>query len=189
MLSLFFFTVLGFKMKNYIRFLTLFLLTGLLLSACGSVDKLKDIRKPVDLRKDPLDPDARAQKNISEGKGISLKNLGGSRSTTYQFSTSNPMWRATLETLDFIPLTTVDYSGGMIITDWYSDDPNNNDSIKISIRFLSNEVAANNVKISVFKKNCDKLNNCTTKLSKSKIESELLKTILTRASILNKAKK
>ncbi len=31
------------------------------------------------------------------------------------------LWRASLEILDFIPLTTVDYSGGIIITDWYND--------------------------------------------------------------------
>ena len=34
------------------------------------------------------------------------------------------MWRASLEILDFLPFSTVDYSGGMIITDWYSDDNN-----------------------------------------------------------------
>ena len=57
--------------------------------------------------------------------------------TNYEFSTSNPMWRASLETLDFLPLTTVDYSGGMIITDWYSDNNSQSESIKISVRFLS----------------------------------------------------
>ena len=69
-----------------------------------------------------MDPDERARKNIREGKGLSLGNLG-KKKTTYEFSTSNPMWRASLETLDFIPLSTVDYSGGMIITDWYTDNP------------------------------------------------------------------
>ena len=49
------------------------------------------------------------------------------------------MWRASLETLDFLPLTTVDYSGGIIITDWYFDNTGKSEeSIKISIRFLSN---------------------------------------------------
>ena len=48
--------------------------------------------------------------------------IGVGSKTTYEFSTSNPMWRASLEVLDFIPLSTVDYSGGMIITDWYSED-------------------------------------------------------------------
>ena len=62
-------------------------------------------------------------KQLNEGRGISLEGLvGGRRGTNYEFSTSNPMWRASLETLDFLPLTTVDYSGGIIITDWYYDN-------------------------------------------------------------------
>ena len=74
---------------------------------------------------------------ILEGKEISLgKALGSNRKTNYEFSTSNPMWRASLETLDFLPLTTVDYSGGMIITDWYSDTSSNKESIKISLKIF-----------------------------------------------------
>ena len=116
----------------------------ILLSSCGSVDKLKNIRKPVDLRTSPLDPDERAQKNLKEGKGMSLKTAVGGRGgkTSYEFSTSNPMWRASLETLDFLPLATIDYSGGMIITDWYSDDNSGKESIKISVRFLGNDIAS-----------------------------------------------
>ena len=58
-------------------------------------------------------------------------------STNYEFSTSNPMWRASLEVLDFLPLATVDYSGGVIISDWYTDnDPN--EALKITVRFLDN---------------------------------------------------
>jgi len=63
--------------------------------------------------------------NIEEGRGASIGSiLGKVGSTNYEFSTSNPMWRASLETLDFLPLTTVDYSGGIIITDWYSENDN-----------------------------------------------------------------
>ena len=61
------------------------------------------------------------------------------------------MWRASLEILDFLPLTTVDYSGGMIITDWYSEN-SSNESIKITVRFLANEVRADSLKIIVHKK-------------------------------------
>ena len=75
------------------------------------------------------------------------------KDTTYEFSTSNPMWRASLETLDFLPLTTVDYSGGMIITDWYYDDTSNSqDAIKISLRFLGNDIRSENLKVIVHKK-------------------------------------
>ena len=66
----------------------------------------------------PDGADAKARKNINEGKGVSLGGLVKNRgrgATTYEFSTSNPMWRASLEIL-VSPLTTVDYSNGMIIT-------------------------------------------------------------------------
>ena len=76
-----------------------------------------------------------------EKEGVSLKGMMSViRSTNYEFSTSNPLWRASLEIIDFMPLTTVDYSGGVIITDWYSDGQNYGRSIKITVRFLSNEI-------------------------------------------------
>ena len=100
------------------------------------------------------------------------------------------MWRASLETLDFLPLTTVDYSGGVIITDWYSDS-SSLDQIKITIRFLSNEIRTDSLKIIVHKKTCEKINNnCKiTSSNKSLIENELRATILREASLLEKSSK
>ena len=49
------------------------------------------------------------------------------KKTTFEFSTSNPMWRATFDVIDFMPFVTVDYAGGMIITDWYTDSNTSND--------------------------------------------------------------
>ena len=103
------------------------------------------------------------------------------KGTNFEFSSSNPMWRASLETLDFLPLTTVDYSGGVIITDWYSEDVNNRDSIKITIRFLSNEIRSDSVKIIVHKKTCDNNLNC----AKNVVTSNLIKDEL-RSTILRK---
>ena len=165
------------------------LLSLLFLNSCGIGKKLKDFHKPVDLRKDPLDPDERARRNIKEGRGISLGNLGSSGKTTYEFSTSNPMWRASLETLDFIPLTTVDYSGGIIITDWYSDS--SQESLKISVRFLSNEIRSDSLKIIIHKKNCNVTENCNVTLLplSSKLNSELLSVILKKASLLQEVSK
>ena len=96
------------------------------------------------------------------------------------------MWRASLEVLDFLPLTTVDYSGGVIITDWFSE--NNDEAIKITLRFLSNEISANSLKIIVHKKNCYKNNDCSTKIFNSKINQELLASILKEAALLDKKK-
>ena len=119
-------------------FLILAMSAIFLLNSCGGV-------KYSPARDNPTKGEDRARKNVEEGRGISIGG-GLKRGTNYEFSTANPMWRASLETLDFLPLTTVDYSGGMIITDWYSDN-NFNESIKITVRFLSNEIATENLKI------------------------------------------
>jgi len=176
-------------MKKYTIFTLIICFSLTFLTSCGVGEKIKDFHKPVDLRNEPLDPDARAKRNIEEGRGISLGGLRSNK-TTYEFSTSNPMWRASLEVLDFIPLTTVDYSGGMIITDWYSDTSDNNDeSLKISVRFLSNEIRSDSLKIVIHKKNCKTSINCGITLlpNNSKLNSELISVILRKASLLQKA--
>ena len=163
------------------------LILGIFLSSCGGAFK----PKKVDTRETPINAQERARKNVEEGRGTSLGGLLGNRgNTTFEFSTSNPMWRASLETLDFLPLSTVNYSGGLIITDWYSDQ-NSNESIKISIRFLSNEISPTNLKIIVHQKNCQStgLNCKTILLENSKIQSELLSTIIRKAALLEKETK
>ena len=165
--------------------LFLFFLMLLILSSCGGGLKMP---KSGDARNIPSEGRERAKKNIEEGRGISLKNLGN-RKTTYEFSTANPMWRATFDVIDFMPLTTVDYSGGMIVSDWYTGD-SANESIKISIRFLSNEIRSDSLKIIIHKKNCANNLSCQTKLlSNSKISQELRSTILTKAAQLEKESK
>ena len=131
----------------------------------------------------PVNAKDRARKNVQEGKAISLKGaFKRSGSTNYEFSTSNPLWRASLETIDFMPLTTVDYSGGIIITDWYSDSNSSNESIKITVRFLSNEVQSNSVKIIVHNKKCAANENCRITEIDSKIKSTLQKEIISKAA-------
>ena len=154
------------------------------LNSCGGFFKKTDSR---DI---PTSGPERAKKNLEEGRGVSIKSAtkglrgGGS----FEFSTSNPLWRASIETLDFLPLANVDYSGGIITTDWYSDQ-NSNEEIKITIRFLSNEINATSLKIIVHEKICNKNNQCSTKLLKSKIEEDLQRSILSKAAILDKNKK
>ena len=138
----------------------------------------------------PLGAEGKRQKNIQEGRGVTLGGLlGNAGGTNYEFSTSNPMWRASLETLDFLPLTTVDYSGGVIITDWYSQN-GSQDSIKLTIRFLSNEIRSDSLKIIVHKKSCKNSLNCVTNISRSNvIKDELRSTILRKAALLQKSDK
>ena len=167
------------------KFYKLLALTIIAILALNSCKALKP--KWVDTRNVPTDARERARKNIEEGRGVSLGNLGNKK-TTYQFSSSNPMWRASLEVLDFIPLTTVDYSGGVIITDWYNDNAGN-DAIKVTVRFLSNEVRTNSIKVIVHKKTCDNNQNCATNKIDSKIEEELVTSILKLAAKFEKETK
>ena len=139
--------------------------------------------KKVDTRQTPVNAQDRARKSVDEGRGIAIGNIFKGRKTNYEFSTSNPMWRASLETLDFLPLANVDYSGGVIISDWYSSS-NEDDSIKISLRFLSNEIRPDSLKVTVFKKNCQSSNNCIVSSKNSIIEEELIKTIVKKAAEL-----
>lgn len=169
-------------MKKNTKYLIL-LLAFIFLSNCEALKP-----KKVDTRKVPINAQAAARKNIEEGRGVNLNNLlkrGGG--TNFEFSSSNPLWRASLNVLDFIPLTTADYSGGVIISDWYTGS-NDNDSIKITIRFLSNEIASNSLKIIVHKKSCNKELNCTITEVKSNLNEELLVSILKQASILQEKK-
>ena len=174
-------------MKFLKLFFTIFLLIFSLVTvnSCG-------MYKKVDQRQMPDGADARARKNIEEGKGVSIGGLINKRrggSTNYEFSTSNPMWRASLEILDFLPLSTVDYSGGMIITDWYSES-NSEESIKITIRFLSNEVRSDNLKVIVHKKKCVSATNCVvTQLGNNEITNELLSSIVKTAARFEKEDK
>jgi len=170
--------------KNW-RFFLIVPLALVLLTSCGEAFKLKK----VDTREVPIKGSERSRKNIEQGGGVSLKKMIGKRGGSFEFSSSNPMWRASLEVLDFLPLSTVDYSGGMIVSDWYTGD-NSNESIKISIRFLSNEVRSDSLKIIVHKKNCSENQSCKTKLlDNSKISKELRVTILKKAAQLEKETK
>ena len=164
------------KLLNVI-FISLFFLT--------SCKALKP--KWVDTRKVPVNAKERALKNVEEGKGVSLGGITRGN-TQYEFRTSNPMRRASLEILDFLPLATVDYSGGVIITDWYNDNITN-DSIKITLRFLSNEIQSNSIKVIVHNKKCNSDNNCTVNEIDSKIKFELQKSILSKAAMLQKESK
>ena len=140
----------------------------------------------------PLTAEEKRRQNIDEGRGVGLGAVvNRNRNTNYEFSTSNPMWRASLEVLDFMPLNTVDYSGGMIITDWYSESNSQNDSIKITVRFLSNEIRSDSIKVIVHKKNCKSSNNCVVNLApeNSVIKKEILYVILKKAALMEKQSK
>ena len=146
------------------------------ISSCG-------IYKPSDARKVPPNAKERAILAVEEGRGLSIGDAFGGGGTTYQFATANAMWRATLEILDFLPLANVDYSGGIVSTDWYNEGISHDESIKITVRFLSNEIRADGIKIIVHKKVCTKQQSCTVKKVASKLEDELKSAILRKAVV------
>ena len=163
------------KIIGQIIVLTIFLT----ISACG-------IYKPVDARKVPPNVKDRVEKNLAEGKGFRLfdseRNM--MRGGAFQFANSNELWKASLDVIDFMPLSSVNYSGGIIITDWYSDNKNPNESIKISIRFLTNEIRSDALEIKIFSRKCDDNSfNCKFTDSSQNLVAELQKEILKKAAI------
>ena len=140
-----------------------------------------------DARKNSSDPAKRVAKNLEEGRGFKLMDTKRN-SGVFEFASSNELWRASLDTIDFMPLASVNYSGGIIITDWYSTDSNTNESIKISIRFLSNEVRSDALYIKVFNKKCVELSNCVISEKTGNIAPELKEKILKTAAIYKKNK-
>ena len=165
--------------KKIIFFLIGIVVLGFL-SSCG-------IYAPSDARKVSPNSKERVKKNLEEGKGLSMKKLmGGTGGTNYQFASSNPMWRATLEILDFLPLANVDYSGGIITTDWYNEGTSSDESIKITVRFLTNEIRSDGLKIIVHKKRCNIQQKCTVKKISSTLEQELQIAILKKAVLFEK---
>jgi len=160
------------------------LLTVTFLNSCGG--KLPG----ADARKYPEDPKLRVKKNLEEGRGFRLSNsMSKSRGGVFEFASSNELWRASLDTIDFMPLASVNYSGGVIITDWYSTDESSNESIKISIRFLTNEIRSDALDIKVFNKKCLSGSNCVTSEKQGNISTELKTKILKTAAVYASEKK
>ena len=161
------------SIKKYV----LFLIAVFLLNGCNG-------KFPgADARKFPDDPALRVKKNLEEGRGFKLNDqFGGAKGGRFDFASSNELWRASLDVIDFMPLASANYSGGMIITDWYSDSKNLNESIKITIRFLTNEIRSDALNIKVFYKKCTNINSCTINEKSGSLSTELTKEILKLAT-------
>ena len=137
-----------------------------------------------DARKFPDDPELRVKKNLEEGRGFKVNDVFKSpKGGVFEFASSNELWKASLDVIDFMPLTSVNYSGGIIITDWYSNEKKENESIKITIRFLTNEIRSDALDIKIFTRKCkESLINCKYIDSNETIVNELRKEILKKAT-------
>ena len=124
------------------------------------------------------------KKNLEEGRGFKINEFGNQRGGVFEFASSNSLWRASLDTIDFMPLSSVNYSGGIIITDWYSENSSPNESIKISIRFMTNEIRSDALNIKVFNKKCiDNLLSCKITEQDGILVKELKREILKKATL------
>ena len=172
---------------NFSKFLKIFifiLTIPLLLSSCKSPEgKFK--LPGGDARKSPADPAKRVEQNLKEGRGFKINDaFGGQKGGVFDFASSNELWRASLDTIDFMPLLSVNYSGGIIITDWYADEQSlSGESVKISIRFLTNEIRADALNIKVFSRKCNNVSNCIVKEIDDELAPELKKQILKKATL------
>ena len=137
-----------------------------------------------DARKIPYDPKERVKRNLEQGKGFRLSKVikGNRGGGNFQFASSNELWRASLDVIDFMPLASANYSGGMIITDWYMDSSNPNESIKITIRFLTNEIRSDSIAIKTFYRTCKNINECLVSEKKGALSQQLRKEILKLAT-------
>ena len=163
------------KLTNFLTILTLITL----IPGCG-------IYKPVNARKVPVNVNERAEKNIQEGKGFRVfdKARKGGGTGVFSFASSNPMWRASINLLDFAPFSNVDYSGGIIITDWFTDDNTENESLKITVKFLSNEIIADGISVIIHKKECSNNGQCKVSKIDSTLANEIKVAILKEATII-----
>ena len=172
-------------MKTKYFLLIFSLISLLILSAC------KNPFRYTDAREIPVDGRERVKKNIEEGRGITIfsdKPKGG----VFDFASSNELWRASIEVLDFVSFTNASYSGGILITDWFSgnteSNENNQREIKITVRFLSNEIRADGIKVIIHEKICsDKTKlDCKINKIKSSIGNDVKLAILKKAALLKK---
>jgi hypothetical protein len=162
--------------RKYTFFLIVFLIIG-----CSKSDPVTGEKVIID-----PNPERRAAKVRDEGGGIfgDINKVGKGSGGTFEFATSNVLWRATLKSLDFLPLANVDYVGGIIVYDWYSDDRSPQEQIKVSIQFLSNELRTDAIKINTNKRICDSLNKCQNLSVDKKFNDSIKENIITLARSL-----
>ena len=131
------------------------------------------------------DPAKKAREAAARGGGL-FGEIGGQKSSgqTVNFANSNVLWRATLKSLDFLPLLNADYSGGIIIYDWYSQTNNPKEQIKISVQFLNNELRSDSIKITAHKKICETVERCSNSTLDQNFANSIKDSIIASARTL-----
>jgi len=174
------------EIRLFMKKFTLLLITAaFILTGCG-------IYKRSDIKDNPGNVKERVQKNIEEGKGIRF-GIKGAKGGVFDFASSNELWRASIDVLDFVPFTNASYSGGILITDWFSGDTKDENEkrlLKITVRFLTNEIRSDALGITIHEKICklNTINDCSTNKISSNLENEIKLAILKKAALLQKNK-
>ena len=164
------------KLKNFTFHPIIFLIIlSFFLNSCG-------IYRKTDSRVIPVNEKDKRQKNMQEGRKIKFGKGSNKSGGNFEFASSNPMWKAAMNVLSFMPLANADYSGGLIITDWYDQKEEDNESIKITVRFLTNEIRADGLKVIIHKKVCDLKMKCKTQIVNNSLNSEVKLAILKQAA-------
>ena len=179
-------------MKNILKIGFFCILAAFFLNSCSGIQKAAKKIPGGNASKVPADPAERVKKNLEEGRGFKIMDLANKKpkAGVFDFASSNELWRASLDVIDFMPLSSVNYSGGIIISDWYSSAQNSNESIKVSIRFLTNEIRSDALDIKVFNRKCIRsLIDCKITSSEGVVVKELKKEILKKATIYKKESK
>tara|TARA_B100000767_G_scaffold234553_1_gene227427 strand:+ start:438 stop:1040 length:603 start_codon:yes stop_codon:yes gene_type:complete len=168
------------------KLIFLLLVTFLSLTGCST-----KIFKPADVKDVPVNVKDRVKKNVEEGRGVRFFS-GGSKGGTFDFASSNELWRASMDVLDFVPFSNASYSGGILITEWFdgnSESKTEKRDLKITVRFLTNEIRADALDISIHERKCQSNGmSCNVNKIKSKLEPEIKLAILKRAASLEKNK-
>jgi hypothetical protein len=177
--------ILFLKMTHLLGKKILLLIIFILITQCG-------IYKRSDVKDNPVNVDERVQRNIEQGRGIRF-GIGKKDGGTFDFASSNELWRASVDTLDFVPLVNASYSGGIIITDWFNGGSENNQAntrdLKITVKFLSNEIRSDALDVIIHERVCNEIKtNCSTALVESKISNEIKLAILKKAAFFEKNK-
>ena len=170
-------------MQNIFLFLKKTIVITLILLVASCAGKEKEEETTVKTKR--FNPNVRERALSAKNDGIFLnKDRGGSGS--FEFATSNPLWRASLEVLEFMPLQALSYSGGLISTDWYSKG-SIDESIKIAVRFNSKELSISSFTVVSYKKLCSNGINCKIVDGSTKFNSEIKSQIIDKARAIKLA--
>lgn len=131
-----------------------FVLAALLLAACGSDGIETEAKYPSGLDRSATGEDIYGEKESVFGKG-GLKIFGGKEDEADDGSTGIGvnafLWRASLDTISFMPLSSADPFGGVIITDWYTSPENPDERFKLNVFILDKQLRSDGISVKVFR--------------------------------------